>query len=83
MVEWTIIELDNQNIFLTKQGIIKIKIGIPHKEIKQDIIIKHIFAESSLFKDTPILEFDTDKWYYNSSKQKFYSGIGKDNERYV
>lgn len=83
MPEWTIVELDNQNIFLTKYGIIKIKIGIPYPELKQDIVIKQLFAESTLFKDTPTLEFDTDKWYYNSSKQKFFSGIGKENERAI
>jgi len=40
-MNFNIIELPNQNIYLNKYSIIHISVAIPIQELKQDVIIKH------------------------------------------
>lgn len=73
-MDWGIVELNNQSIFLTKYGRYVITIAIPILEYKSDLNIRHIPMNGEVL-------FELDKWYFNGKDKKYYSGIGNKNER--
>jgi len=63
---WKILSLDNQNIFLTKNGVIRIKIAIPMYELKLDIVIKQYLSKDNIFIEKMLDELEQsntiEKW---------------------
>ena len=83
-MNWNIIELENQHIFLTKDGIIRIKVVVPMPHIHADLVIKHAISKHNVCPSCNIeqvMDFDMDKWHFNKQSNKWFSGIGEKNER--
>ena len=66
-MDFSLIELPNQTIYLNKWGIIKISVAIPIPELKSDVVI--VNGDS----------WKMDKWYLN--KNTWFGGIGTENKR--
>ena len=76
MRDWDVIELPRQSIFINKYGNVSVTLtALEDKENKQDIVVTldNHFGSS----------WGVDEWYHHRTLDKWFSGIGSENERYI
>jgi len=77
---WKMIHLDYQSIFLDKYGVVNITVAIPFKELKQDLYLKFRLVDYSNSGES---DWEMNKWYHHRLTNRYISGVGNLNERYL